>query len=138
MSRDLLVAWAAGFFDGEGTIQVNFNKAGSCSIQVKAYQRIMEPLERMKELYPEGYFDGGSHGGKLFGFIITGHKAGKMLREMLPYLTVKRHQAELVLEILDILPGWSGGRNTPEEKERVRLLAGKVTEAKRPWLREVV
>jgi hypothetical protein len=111
------LAWAAGFFDGEGCIHIG----KSIQRQYENYQLVIsvtqaerEPLDKLQELF----------GGFIKSYQATRYtrkyhlhwglssiKATNALRAMLPYLTVKREQAELALKFQDI-------KNEPKPRDR--------------------
>jgi len=104
------IAWAAGFFDGEGCIQIlnnkGKNKTNSYYVTLdvsQAYSK--EPLLLLQRLF----------GGSLEVLSARKHCPNavwhwrlyakdairEMLVEMLPYLTVKRRQATTAISFLD-------------------------------------
>lgn len=101
--RKLLVAWAAGFLEGEGHINVQLRK-GKSFIGVSVAQVYRSPLDRMQELF----------GGKVYGpygpystnkqayyqWTAYNDEAVSAIDEMLPYLLRKGEQA------LDKLHTW--------------------------------
>lgn len=86
--RELKIAWAAGFFDGEGCISFGNGKLRF----IKWTQKAIEPLIQLDILFDVGslYTDKAS---KITSYYIYGKEAIKVLRQMLPYLTVKRTKA---------------------------------------------
>ena len=91
-----MLAWAAGFFDGEGCVSVK----GGCSLLVAVNQLSRAPLDRMADIL----------GGKVYGPYDMPHdrprflwaiSSGPMAKEALgliyPFLTFKRPQVELAL-----------------------------------------
>jgi hypothetical protein len=88
------LAWMAGFFDGEGCINIHFsNKNGCTTLRAGVSQKFPEPLERIQLLM----------GGNLYkdraGYVLVfnGKKAEAFLASILPWLFVKRTQAEVAL-----------------------------------------
>lgn len=135
--RDTMIAWAAGFFDGEGCIMVLANtgpQKKSFQLQVRVSQRVQEPLLRLKELFPSGrfYVSGSS---KMPDFCLTGRAAAEMLEELLPYLTVKRDQAKLAMELGQMFRG-SGVPWSADERKRALEIKVEIQRLKRPWLHE--
>ncbi len=107
MDRQLEIAWAAGFVDGEGCVRIrvlNNRRLGkiSYSLALSAAQVERDPLERLKRLF------GGSisltvrclkgNQSPYYQFIVTGSSAASAFAEMLPHLTVKKERAQLALE----------------------------------------
>lgn len=120
---DTDVAWAAGFFDGEGTIIIREAKKSNgkpvYSIHIGITQREREPLDKFSKI-----FEGGKIGlkpnsqnkvGKQFyyNWRLFGLNACRALEKMLPYLsTDKREQAELVVNKFAPLLGHQGMRRS--------------------------
>ena len=98
------VAWAAGFFDGEGTIQVLSLQPRRYShrLKISAVQTTVEPIRRLQHIF--GGFVGGpySNSGKrrdYWVWSLDDMPVKAALRRMLPHLTVKREQALAVLDL---------------------------------------
>jgi hypothetical protein len=96
--REYHIAWAAGFFDGEGYIGIH---KGDHVLSLSVTQVTPEPLERFVLLfgghvyrYPRLTKGGRSQ----WGWFQQGRKAAATLQLMLPYLCNKRREAELGLE----------------------------------------
>lgn len=106
------LAWTAGIIDGEGSIFVM--KQGRkdrerthnyiLRVSVQSADRVMTP--ELKRLFPDGaqfstqreQRNGWSNTLK---WQLNGKKAARFLKEILPYLRVKRRQAELAIEFQD-------------------------------------
>lgn len=117
------LAYMAGFFDGEGSVEVyayerkadNNGGGAAGSLSISATQKVNAPLLGMQSMW------GGSirrNARGLFEWKVSGGKAAQALREMLPYLIVKRRQAELAIEFQSLLRSRGGVRLTEEEKSR--------------------
>jgi hypothetical protein len=102
-------AWAAGFLDGEGYIGVtrdNSVRDGKTyyKVAVSAGQIHKTPIELLQSMfggrivYQKNKFKGCWH------WRVFGENAYSALRIVLPYLVVKRQQAELVLQFGTITP----------------------------------
>jgi hypothetical protein len=94
-----MLIWAAGFFDGEGCIGVARSKKGKpCvyySIQITAFQNMRAPLDIFRQL-PGGtirYSTTHSTGGWVWQ--LSGRNLKLALEKMLPFLVVKREQAQI-------------------------------------------
>lgn len=111
MDRLQAVAYCAGFFDGEGCISLESVPPG------KAGNRHGSPRVefRLRCITSQKYADAPLHlmadtfGGKVYWFaagraqhIVHGRASVAMLTEMLPFLTVKRSQAELALTFFEM------------------------------------
>lgn len=99
LDRYEAVIWAAGFFDGEGCVCITrrLNRSGNAKVyhwlDISVYQNHSASLEELKALF------GGSIGseGRAWKWRACGPTAAAALREMLPYLRVKRAQAEVAV-----------------------------------------
>ena len=105
---DTQAAWAAGFVDGEGCI--TFGTRGNLYPRVCASQKFREPLDHIRDVL------GGvvvalkpwANGAQYYEWSANGSVAIAALKVMLPYLRLKREQAELVIM----------SQNTPWRKNR--------------------
>jgi hypothetical protein len=92
-------AYFAGFFDGEGCIRIQSSHKGtSWHIRVTCVQRNPAPLLLMVERYggAAGKFSKGRNE-DMWTWYAMGPKAAAFLERVLPYLIVKREQAEMAL-----------------------------------------
>lgn len=126
--REKLVAWAAGFFDGEGCVTVTrcVNKPThksrrgkkehvSYQLVLRVGQRVRAPLETLQEVFggtitphmkcAELYWKWSSYGAD----------APKVLAELLPLLRVKREAALLAIEFSKTVGMWRGTKGRPPE-----------------------
>lgn len=112
MSKSHLLAWAAGFMDGDGHITIQDRKTKHKDkvytghyLRVGACQSSLPPLERLKQLF------GGSIRPKNVGpnregynrkpqwvWALSTQEAAEALEQMLPYLLHKKEVAKLALE----------------------------------------
>jgi hypothetical protein len=101
----LRVAWAAGFFDGEGCISiakpVNKRKTGKVyvtyALQAIIAQRDRRPLEVLVGLFGGNITSVKIHGSTYWYLRKHGVKAVAMLEQLLPFLVLKKEQAELAI-----------------------------------------
>lgn len=117
------IAYLAGIIDGEGSIgisgyQVSNYKQGKHG---KYYQIIMSvgmqnraPLDLMSETFPGSFT---VRQDTIFRIAYSSRKCGTVLRELLPYMRVKKPQAELAL-LFQSLRKLRGRAYTPEERSR--------------------
>lgn len=113
-------AWAAGFLDGEGCFTITVHKKGRNFIPgIIAGQVYGEPLEKLHGLF------GGSITITTGGFLRWEICGAQILREVLPclipYLTLKRRQAELLLRFCNGIDSRRGARKLTEEELGVRM-----------------
>ena len=104
LTRQELIAWAAGFFDGEGYIHPRQGKT-KYSLALVVSQCELSSLQRMQGLFGGSIYAPESRRNaprrKPNWQWYAGNKRAKLaLNEMLPYLTVKHERA---VEVLDLL-----------------------------------
>lgn len=124
------LAWAAGFIDGEGCIQyrVRQRTRGRHEYSLSLYvgQVDPRPLRRLQALF------GGSVGLKdpakgesrrpIYYWRVVYATADAALRQLLPYLSVKREQAELALQLRARIAAYvRDGRRVSEAETAARL-----------------
>ena len=103
------LAWAAGFFDGEGSVQVvarkNGNKFQYFQLTINAPQINKEPLLKLQAMFHGQINPVKGLGTRRQSYTWTLHaaKAKDALNLMLPYLIVKRNEAELALQFQSTL-----------------------------------
>jgi hypothetical protein len=103
--RELQIAWAAGFLDGEGCFNLSKNSGRGCHETTKnavihASQIRKAPLERLAELF------GGNvnvmrvndKGQVIYQWCLTGSQLVPIIEELLPYLVGKQEEAQAVLD----------------------------------------
>jgi hypothetical protein len=123
-------AYAAGFFDGEGCVDIRYRtthggKYERFELRIHIPQIAVGVLEWMKEKF------GGSvdaHGGpKCSRWLMTGPEAAGFLETVMPYLNVKRQQAETALQFAATFPerrksnGRAGFERVPAQIREQRL-----------------
>lgn len=96
--------YLAGFFDGEACIRATLQKSGALSIAVSITQKNPVPLHKLQQ-----YFNVGTVGlypqmppYRHYTFFAYAKNAQVILEGLLPYLIVKREEAELALQALQI------------------------------------
>jgi len=122
MSIDL--AYAAGFFDGEGSIGIY--RTNQTQIQISNTCRAA--LEEFVKLF-------GGHVGKVpakhmeaknpkwrpaYYWRLYGRNASKALQEMLPYLKEKKPQAELFLTFVEMSPEDKKNSDIPQQLKKLK------------------
>ena len=91
MNREALVAWAAGFLEGEGCFGT-YGK-GHGSPMVAASQINIEPLRRLNEIFPQMTLREtaiSSAGNRTWECRCYGDKALAIMREVLPWMSEKK------------------------------------------------
>lgn len=144
-----LVAYCAGFFDGEGTIGFP-GPVYQHSILLGVCQRVLEPIELFQGLFggsiyiPVGRLEGTTQssnghtfprGDVTYKWQITGLANGiEILNDFIPYLTVKRQQAQLALEWCSQAPGGNGSTVNYDLRKRREEIITTIKSLKRPWI----
>ena len=110
-NREVMLAYLAGLVDGEGCIRIKktkpykhltgrVNPGYSEAIQIRMVNP--EGIEIMVEMFGGHYYREQPHsaqGRPLYCYQATDMKAVALCRELLPYLIIKREQAECVLAL---------------------------------------
>jgi hypothetical protein len=108
MDVELQIAWAAGFFDGdEGCVMIQRRKGrtgargGAYVMGISVSQKIPDPLYLVMELLGCGSVHQTKHrwkyGCEMWFWRASGNFACGALKRLLPYLVVKRSQAEIAI-----------------------------------------
>lgn len=104
ITADERLAYFAGFFDGEGNIQVAHH-GRSYFLRISATQVDPTPLRMLQERFggylymrPRKRGTDGYNRQPIWDWIHTGPRAASILRALLPYLVVKAAAAELGLQ----------------------------------------
>jgi hypothetical protein len=99
MTKREKIAWAAGFVDGEGCIQIVRNRHNAMAgeyqykVSLTVVQKAKSPLTKLVEIF------GGEvkkHDG-YWRWTVMCAQADSVLRALLPFLVLKKSQAELAL-----------------------------------------
>lgn len=101
--------WAAGFFDGEGCISLYRSPPGEYgrkswthALKVIVNQKARRPLRKLQEMFPNStlrYI--ASH--DYHDWTIHSRHAVEFLQAVMPYLLVKKYEAELALAFQELL-----------------------------------
>lgn len=119
--RRTRVIWAAGFFDGEGSIGIYKTRRGtSFQLSIAANQVDPSPLEILVWLFGGNVYNSTARNRPLKSWRLGSRKAAAALQEMHPYLVNKKAQAKVALQFQDSLvlgnrgPGSWGNRPLTE------------------------
>jgi hypothetical protein len=137
--EDWKAAYTAGFFDGEGCVLVSVRLDGSYSLAITISQKFPEPLEfiqanfggkitRKKHIESRPGFRDGLY--EIYELRWNSGFTRPVLEAMLPYLVLKKNQAELALEYLSLGGTKAPVRNMPRYKRRLEI-AQELKDAKR-------
>jgi hypothetical protein len=124
--EDTELAWAAGFFDGEGCITVFKSTLYGPKLNVSIGQVVKAPLQVLHDMFggtlywKEAY---GSHKSGIWMLEWRDGKSESFLKSILPYLVVKRSQAELALEFISLrgTRGVKPALQVVERREQIRV-----------------
>lgn len=123
-----MLAYDAGFFDGEGSVGIYRNGDGVWHLRTQLTQNINTASTKVMERMIATY--GGNlaimraaiyRGGKAFNWQLNGSAAAAFLRKLHPMLVIKREQAEVAAawyELSQKPSRSSNGRMLPHEKDR--------------------
>jgi len=122
---ELEKAWLAGFFDGDGNIHIyrrkRKNKEGysvTCHLKIVIGQKDKKILEYIHKLVGYGIFY--QLGSGFWHLEFSFKRAERFLREILPYLKVKRLEAQLGIQFQENNKNFRGSRNIPENEIKWR------------------
>ena len=129
LSREQLVAWAAGFFDGEGSviITLRYRKRDAAYQRIAVTQKVKEPLLRLQMLF------GGPirkekrispRHADMFVWYARNYVAIAALDEIAPYLIVKHGQYVVAKEFMEGVRPHHGGGALSEAEEHRREAVG--------------
>jgi hypothetical protein len=117
--RELQIAWAAGFLDGEGCFNLSKSSGKGCHETTKnavlyAGQTRTAPLDRLAELFggnvrPAKVTAAGSLN---YQWVITGSQLVPVLEELIPHLVLKQGEARAVLAYAKTIGPRGKGRST--------------------------
>jgi hypothetical protein len=122
------IGWTAGFLDGEGHIALRRQDKRTIhyGYVVSAVQVTREPLDRLVRLWGGRIHYKPSRGGNCraqWDWRLSGRQAADLLRAVLPYLTVKRSVALLMLMYADQPGAFDHGyrQNAYDRAERASI-----------------
>ncbi|HEX6826171.1 MAG TPA: LAGLIDADG family homing endonuclease [Nitrospiraceae bacterium] len=127
--KRLKIAWAAGFFDGEGCVSISSaverGKYRRYQLSVIIAQKVREPLDVFVSLFGGSVTALKVHGSTYFQYKTTGFNAWSILQSLLPYLTVKREVAEVGMQFQEVLESTlpkKGTKRTESQNTQMELL----------------
>ena len=93
------LAWAAGFFDGEGGTYIQHNARKRKYLKIIVGQKHREPLDRIRRIFQCGNITQRANGIYVWQ-VCTGDDVHHVLEMMWPYLTeIKRLQANIAIDL---------------------------------------
>jgi len=108
--------WIAAVIDCEGSVLAQRRtKRDSITISVTVGMTNKNFMDYFNSLYPaklyKEYRNNNENHKNIFIWFIAGHTCRTFLEGVLPYLIIKRRQAELCLEALKLMREWGGTGN---------------------------
>jgi hypothetical protein len=136
------LAYAAGLIDGEGCVYAickSYRGSLRTIVRLSVLMCSRPAVDWLRTKFGGSFYALPPRFGRPDRFLwqVTCSHAGPVLRALLPYLKEKRKQAEVALQILDLLKTWGGdGRisRIPTENVDARIhLCKRLKQMKRPW-----
>ena len=121
--------YIAGFFDGEGNIDIRYRtttggRYDRFELRCAISQVCRKPLDKIQTLY------GGSvaerRGGAIHHYVITGAQANVFLKAIRPFLLVKADEADVALDFYQLIEKTKEGMHVkgqhriPKQSEEIR------------------
>jgi hypothetical protein len=104
MSRSQWIIYAAGFFDGEGCISIVFHKKKHYSLELAVSQADPNPLWAMQSLFGGRIVKHGQSVNRpVYYWKASSRQSMEAIKEMLPFLVVKREQAIIALQFRETI-----------------------------------
>src|SRR4051812_24103916 len=100
VSNEGFISYAAGFFDGEGCVQIRVSYprgTKSYSMRLQVSQVDVRPLEMLQQRWGGSLRLEPHRPRPIWRWCLQAHQAQAFLEEILPYLVVKRDQAEIAI-----------------------------------------
>jgi hypothetical protein len=95
----LELAWAAGFFDGEGSSHAQKRPGGNCQFHLEVHQKGREPLDRLQACLGGKVYVSKTRPGIYKWSVQSKADVERVLNILWPYLTnVKKNQALAMYE----------------------------------------
>jgi hypothetical protein len=115
-------AWAAGFLDGEAYLGIRRHRRDQYlnhSLVVSVDQNVVDPLDKLQSLFGGAVWRGRG----IWRWSATTKNAFKALESTLPYLTVKKEQAEVAIGFQQRRQAGSGAADKDlDERDRLRMM----------------
>ena len=137
MDDNLFLAWAAGFFDGEGSVIVELSKEKDCvhgyrtSLHANVTQTSLPCLQLFMERFggsittSENRTPNGRRWSVQYRWVVRNENAAAFLRLIAPYVIVKKEQVDVALQypMVNAEGKKYGGRHNPipDEVMQARL-----------------
>jgi hypothetical protein len=141
------LAWAAGFIDGEGCVSIVQRWTGACStkksyryyqLNINVPQINKDPLLKLQKMFGGQIQAIKPTGPRRQSFVWTIHAAlaGRMLSMLVPYLIVKKNEAELALQYQNDVKPRGQGRLTDWDWAERQAIAEALAEHHKTYIWE--
>ena len=97
------VAYLAGLFDGEGHIELQFDKTHFGNVRINIANTHLETIEWIQENWGGNISRLKGRNNPVFYIRWNSSKAKDILIQLVPYLHIKKMQAEFTIELMDML-----------------------------------
>lgn len=123
-------AWLAGIIDGEGSIYAMLERNGEIQTGLNVIMTHLPTMQHISmitgSLEPRQQTPAPTNKLKAWRWTLKAQRAASVLREVLPFMVTKKHQAELFIELMSLR-----GRDKPNnEKPRQHELVDAIRTAK--------
>lgn len=130
MRPDEVKAYAGGLFDGEGSVEIGWNR-NKRSMRMRCIVRMTTkaPVEFMQSRF-SGSLNPGKRGKnrQQWSWVVSSQEAAVFLREVMRYLKVKKEEAMIALEFQEFVGGRRPGqRLTDMDVEKMKTLKARLT-----------
>jgi len=133
MTTQTELAWLAGFADGEGSIQINYNRARDFyALRFTLTQKDQTVLINIQNQFGGVLAISGKGPHVWYRLVWSTRQAAELLRLLMPFLVVKRTQAELALRFQEVSGRqrkWA--RASPERRKMMRQMAEEMKDLRR-------
>lgn len=115
-TRELYLVWLAGFFDGEGCVQINRTREGNYRLFVQLSQNRRSILEEVQTEFGGAIYEST----RAWFWHLTGVPAWDFLQEVRPYLRIKGPQVAVAEEFMATFAHTRSGVRVPGEIKLLR------------------
>lgn len=144
MPSEVDLSWAAGVFDGEGSVSIYVETARSTNVQLRMGMSHKETIDRFNQIVTHGtVYTTKTHKGspdnylRMWWWAASNRAAEEILKILLPYSVTKRSQIEVALEFRKLVTSGNTRRLTDAQLAERLTFKGKLLEARvegtEPW-----
>lgn len=131
--NELEIAWAAGFFDGEGCVKAYQEPEGHFNLRLTVAGTDVRPLMRLQANFGGGVVRESrqtSSRNAIWGWSIHGAESERFAKLILDHTSVKYEQLELFIEFRSLIKNWGRAGCPPSIRSRQVVLARQIKVAK--------